>query len=393
VGALSDPDETVRRLAESALDHLELGHRGEVRRLARILDDPNPAVRRGALDGLAVLGPAAREAVPAMLKALRDGDARVRDSAVRALGKAGVRSRAAVVPPLSEALKDDDKSVRRAAARALAEDLPLNDADLPILLGMLRQSDVEIQVEAARGLKKLGASAKPAKSLLLAEMHQGNVDLRRAAIAALAEVGVGKDDVPVLEAALKDNDVEVRRHALEAASRLGPDARPLVPLVADAARQWRIRKPALETLARLGPVARDGQVMLILREALPEQTYFLQAADTISAIKPTGPEGKLVVPELVRLIEREPAPANAPARARVLTALGSTGFSNAWPELQKLLQDSRPSVRAAAATVLGTMGPDARSPDVLKRLTELEHDPSDEVRRAAADALKKISGK
>jgi HEAT repeat protein len=210
---------------------------------------------------------------------------------------------------------------------------------------------------------------------------------------ALVEVGLGKDSIPALKAALEDKDVEVRRHAIEAAAKLGPDAKPLVGLVADGVREWKIRKTALDALAKFGPAARDLHVLEILKDTLHDKQYRLQAVAAVIAIHPTTPEGKLVVPELITLIELPPTEPNKEIRAEAIKALGKTGYKNAGSELRKLFVDSKAHIRAAAASVLGEMGPDARTQYVAAVLAELQRDQYEEVRQAATDAYKKLYSK
>ena len=81
-------------------------------------------------------------------------------------------------------------------------------------------------------------------------------------------------------------------------------------------------------------------------------------------------------------------------RRLAVFALGriSPAPKDAVPALIEALKDEDEDVRAGAAYALGKIGPAAKdSVPALKALSENEIDP--EVRKAAADALKKIQGK
>jgi HEAT repeat protein len=384
---LKDKDPFVRRNAEGSLDKIGAPSKAEVKALVRILDDPSPELRLRALDALAGVGPDAESALPAVLKLARDGDARVRAAAVRALGRAGAHSHDRVLTPLADAAKDADKTVRVAAAEALAGELPLDAGDVGVLLDLLHQPDAEVRVEGAHAAKKIGRDAREARPLLLTALKDPSTDLRRAAMEALVAVGIDKSNLPALEAALKDKDYEVRRFAIAAAVKLGSDARPVVGLVADGFKEWRLRAVVLDALARLGPTARDPHVMQVLNDALASEQFQVQAAVAVAAIHPTGDEAKIVVPKLLTLIDMAPTPTNQLVRTRAMEALGKTG-KYALEDLQKRLKDPRPYVRAAAAGALGEMGADARP--AVPTLTLLQLEENAEVRAAAGEAIKKI---
>jgi HEAT repeat protein len=389
IRALKDKDQQLRDFAEEALAKIGPPTKGQVPHLVRLLDDSNLEVRLHVLEALRNLGPDAQSAVPAILKATKDSDPKIRERAAQALGRTGAQQRDTVVPALSDAIKDGDKAVRIAAAEALASDIPLTGSDAPLMEDLLKQPDTEVRIQGAHGLKKIGADARDAKAPLLAAFKNADTPLRRAVMEALVEVGPDKDAVPDLEKALRDTDVQVRQHALDAAAKLGPEAKSLVPLVAAAVSERRLCNTALDTLAKIGPGTKDPQVMRVLEQALGDKDHRLQAANTVVAIHPNGPEAAVLVPKLLTILETQQTDKTKELRAKSVEALSKIG-KVAVPDLvRKGLRHRNPWVRLGAAKALGEMGRPAQ--DALNPLAQLEaNDPVVEVQQASREAIKKI---
>jgi HEAT repeat protein len=181
--------------------------------LAERLKSPDTDVRRGAAKELYDLGPEAKPAVPDLARALKDSDLFVRRFAAQALGEIGLDARQAL-PALKTALGDSKKEVVEAAATALG---------------------------------KLGAGGISALTDVIKDRKQ-EVDLRKAAIAALGTAGASaKDAVPILVEVLKDGmgkkpkkkkdpgGTDLRVEAAVALGDIGPDAKEAVPALQDLA--------------------------------------------------------------------------------------------------------------------------------------------------------------
>jgi uncharacterized sulfatase len=107
------------------------------------------------------------------------------------------------------------------------------------LAALLRSSDSAVRWWGAIGLLALRADAAPARSALIAALKDESPDVRIAAAESLAVLGSPDLALPVLEAALRLDDPFACFSALVAARRLGPAARPLVPVI----RQVKISAP------------------------------------------------------------------------------------------------------------------------------------------------------
>jgi HEAT repeat protein len=146
---------------------------------------------------------------------------------------------------------------------------------------------------------------------------------------------------PLIELALEDREVEVRRHAAEAAATLG------------------------------------------LREALQRTRVWLESEDTDLREIAARAEGALGDAGSVPLLSRALGDARFSVRAAAADALGRLGLEAAATPLGTALEDTDASVRVVAAAALGrTPGPEAARLLVTRSL-----DPALEVRVAVMEAL------
>ncbi len=125
--------------------------------------------------------------------------------------------------------------LQRAAALANR----LDPREVPALATLLRADDSAVRWWGALGLLALGADAAPARAALLTALADASPDVRLAAAEALMRLDGADRALPVLEAALRSDDIFARFIALNAAHRLGPLARPLLPAI----RAARLRSP------------------------------------------------------------------------------------------------------------------------------------------------------
>jgi hypothetical protein len=101
----------------------------------------------------------------------------------------------------------------------------------PDLAALLRADDSAVRWWGAVGLLALGADAAPARPALLAALDDPSPEVRVTAAETLAALGDLDRTLAVLATALRTDDIFARFAALNAAHRLGPRARPLVPAI------------------------------------------------------------------------------------------------------------------------------------------------------------------
>jgi HEAT repeat protein len=194
IEALKSPEACLR--AEALL--AQLGPKAAVAApsLAAALGDPNPEVRREALFALASMGHEAAPALAAIMQALDDPEMRVRAIASYALGRIGEGAQSAL-PKLRTELQSSDPVVRVAAAWALvhiSSDVnQVSSEVLPVLTEGLKNNVIAVRRGSAEALGHLGKGARSAEGALKVAARDEDETVRKAALAALEQLGAVLD--------------------------------------------------------------------------------------------------------------------------------------------------------------------------------------------------------
>jgi HEAT repeat protein len=321
---------------------------------------------------------------------LADDEPRVRRRAALAVGRVGL---ADGVDPLLRLLTDGDAEVRQMAAFALGliGDRRARDP----LAALLNDASPLVQASAAEALGLLGdpAAASPIGAMVSRIVQSGAVT-----------------DIP-------PDDQDARRDSPAGAFRLGVFALvrlkafdQLAGAVLDSSGQPRVRwwpvafalqrledkraLPALMTLARepqpyTRALAVRGLGALKDRAASPQLLPLLANSDrnvTVEAIRALGfmAEPRAAQP-LLKLIQDRAAPLNL--RREAVIAVGGIKAPGINDVLLDLLSDSSPDIRAAALRATATEDPDG----FLTALSGLDPDPNWMVRAALASVLGSLS--
>jgi len=191
------------------------------------LRDPSPAVRRTAVRLVAER--AGADAFDTLLPLLGDPDPRVRRAVVAALGRELLTRQSETLMAL---LTDGDVWVRAEAAAHLAQS---TDAEVgEALLKVLDQEVLPVQLGALRGLMEVGCGTLFPRVLELARRPDAPLEVRRAALAALAR-SHRPDAARLLTEALADPHWEIRQTAIELMGA-SQDRRFLAPLLKELER-------------------------------------------------------------------------------------------------------------------------------------------------------------
>ncbi|MBT3378946.1 MAG: HEAT repeat domain-containing protein [Lentisphaerae bacterium] len=186
---------------------------------------------------------------------------------------------------------------------------------------------------------------------------------------------------------LYSTDVNVRCDAAFALGKLGDEALPALPflaelLVDDELRWWHFKgdTPGEEAARALLAMGRVSTPCLVDALQYPKARKW-----TVFALRrmqdPAAAEG------LLALLDREEAPDILIA---AVGALGEIGFGQATPRLVQMIREaSTVTLRAAAVRALGGTGGDGAAPVLI---CLVEADPSADVRCAAALALGQTGG-
>jgi outer membrane protein assembly factor BamB len=245
--------------------------RARIRALVQALKAAEPSARAAAADKLLEMGWQARPAVPDLLAALRDPAPAVREKAAAALARVGAEA----VPGLIHALQDDRVWRESHAAKALVRATG-GTADPAAALLDAAEADAAVREEAAALLARIGASAAPAVTKLLASDDRR---VRWWAIGVLMEYGPGaKPATAELIRIARTGNQWFQAKAAQALGRIGPDARAAVPVLAAMLKHtWPdARAAAAEALAGIGQKTPD--VLDALRAAAKDKDAKASAA-------------------------------------------------------------------------------------------------------------------
>jgi HEAT repeat protein len=381
VAALSSADPEERRRAARLLGELEPGLAAAG--LLTLLGDEDWRVRKEAVAVVQGLAPEPN-LLAALVGALAPSDnVGLRNATVEALGAFGPDA----VDAVAAALRDLDADGRKLAAEALAR--TGQATALPVLRGLVRDSDPNVCVAAVEAIAALGIDgALEVVPALLACLDSSEEFTRLAALDGLRALGV---NLP-WERLQRLRDTDVLEHSILAAVGRSGDARAAVPLV--QALPHARGGTLVETLRSLVDLARSGPA--------PARALKAEAVGL-------DPETRQ------RLIELASSAEGREGRGVALLALGALGVRGAAGHVLDALGDEL--LQGAAEEALDWLGPLAVAPlieraaqsssagraaciEIAARLTDEQDaplvraealaalaDPATEVVRAALGAL------
>lgn len=212
----------------------------------------------------------------------------------------------------------------------------IREADIPIVLALLRTADDGLRKSAVEAVAIIGPPASGGLRDVVLALREDDALMRIAAAKALAAIGhAARRTIPDLAAALDDRRPIVRMSVARSLESFGPAAEPAVGALVALLSGDQTSEPLVDDSISEGELG-----------ALVDQTIADQGLD----------------PELLR---------------RVIAAdRGSNGII---------------FVRVAAADALASIGPAAA--DAIPALTAVSQDPDDKVRDAVANALLAIRGR
>lgn len=311
-----------------------------IRRLASALRADRSAFRGQAVLALATIGPEGEARVERLAPADRDVDT------VRALGEIS-RFSTAAVPTLVEALADPAYHDLREAVSARVTDGGGSRAlyagiGLGSLLEALGDARPDVRRTGAEAVREVSITASEA-SATLDQAPRDDIFVSRTARAARRAISTSAEDaVPVLLEALKDEDPDVRRAAVQTLGQLGQLG----------SRDARDAVPALLATLKSAPVTVQSEAALALGRI--------------------GAEPSAVVPALADALTH-PDPAVRFQAARALSLLGDRAAA-AKPGLENALAEGDVGLRFIAARTLLAIDPEADvgDPDSLSAAAEQE---------------------
>ena len=313
-------------------------------------------------------------------------------------GIAGFGSLAAtpeILASLLALLRDTDREVGLNAAKAVGSlcAAAATPEFLASLLALLRDTD---WVKAALAVGSLGAAAATPEFLasLLALLRDTDreVGLKAAlAVGSLGAAAATPEFLASLLALLRDTDRYVRLIAALAVGRLGAAAATpeilagLLALLRDTHRD--VRANAANAVGRLGAAAATPEILAGLPALLLDTEWNVRsdAAKAVGSLGAAAATPEILASLLALLRDHREVGSDA------AKAVGSLGAAAATPEilagLLALLCDTDRYVRLNAALAVGSLGAAAATPEILAGLPALLLDTEWNVRSDAAKAV------
>src|SRR5580693_9479237 len=274
-------------------------------------------------------------------------------------------------------LKDTSKFIRSAALTALSK--MDGQFDMPLIVGMLRDPEIEVQNKAVDVVVK--ANHPETIKYLVDVLKDENEYARRAAVEVLNVVGTSKSVKYLLEV-IADSDWWVRTRAADALGKIGG------PRVVDAVlalikdENQDIRRAAIEILNQ----TKDERAVVQLIEATKDTDWWVseRAVDALAEIGSTK--------ALPRFIEMLGAgePKSLPT---VIRAIGKIGDQKCIEHLLPMLQRSENEIKVEAIAALAKLADEKRAETIRVRLQAASNTNDSTINQAVARALQELDNK
>jgi HEAT repeat protein len=377
----------------------------------------------GAAIMLGEMGLDAREAIPALIDALDDADPNVRSDAACALIEIAPDDDRVMGVLIRKLFQDKESWILRNVAHRFYEIDSSNEAAIPLILKTLIEgSDVSARAYAASALGNFAASNGPAATSLTNALADADPYVRVGAAESLqrmngpirntpprwkGEVPAALDDIQIQGPALAELYPELngalpsllrdlnatnnwtRVKAADAIWKITHRKELIVPVLAQVAKGGDAWKVASLMLASLGEQSKTA-VPRMAKELAGQLASSVPAGDTVEGdihiLARFGPAAQEAAPVLQTALTNEYVSVHLSA-ARALWRIDAEP-KEVLPLLVKWLQTGGAYTKAHAAEILAEMGPAAK--EALPALRALLDDKSENVRRAAAEAVEKI---
>ena len=253
----------IRIHAVKALARLGPAGRNALPDLVSLAKAPDEDLKRAALTSLAILVPEVKD-VPELAKILKTGSAECRRLVLAIFLRMGPEATKAA-PEIWTLVKNSDKVNRVHGLRTLETFGPPTKEGLGTLNELLKDTDRDVALQAARMLVKAGDS-KAAVPFLTATLKAGSTTQRQMTVHTLGEIGP-EAKVVAREIALTLEDDQVRPLAVEALARIGKASSPIVSgrlntLLKTPNSSGKARLACIECLSQVGQGSKEALMAL-----------------------------------------------------------------------------------------------------------------------------------
>jgi serine/threonine-protein kinase len=285
------------------------------------------------------------------------------------------------VPKVHEAvqkqLKDNNKFIRSAALSALNR---MDGAfDMPLLVSMLRDPEIEVQNKAVDVVVKV--NHPDTIKYLVDVLKDENEYARRAAVEVLNSVGTAKSVKFLLEV-IADSDWWVRTRAADALGKIGGPrvVEAVLQLIKDENQD--IRRAAIEILNQ----TKDERAVAQLIEATKDRDWWVseRAVDALAEIGSTK-----AVPRLVEML----GSVEAKALPTVIRALAKVGDQKIVNNLLPLLQRPEAEVKIEAVGALAKLADERRANTIRVQIQALAATSEVSIANAVEHAIQELENR
>ena len=253
IDVLEEDEPQTRKYALNAFIGIGPDAKDAVPALIKTLASEDFHTQYWACRALGSIGAAASPAAPKLIELVQDGVTSVRRNAAAALGNIGPTVGQRAVDTLVGAFSDWSQPVRQQAVIALGKLGPLAAPALPVIEKGLRDGEFRPAANAAKTLWLLKPESDLPLRMLLVELATG--DDPGDAVIVMGEIGVAIGAVDKVAELLKEDYRWTRLYAAEALGKMGPDAAPSARPALEAAlddEDKEIREAVKEALDKVG---------------------------------------------------------------------------------------------------------------------------------------------
>jgi len=273
-------------------------------------------------------------------------------------------------------LKDSSKFIRSAALSALAK--MDGTFDMPLIVGMLRDPEIEVQNKAVDVVVK--ANHPETIKYLVDVLKDENEYARRAAVEVLNIVGTSKSVKYLLEV-IADSDWWVRTRAADALGKIGG------PRVVDAVltlikdENQDIRRAAIEILNQ----TKDERAVAQLIEATRDPDWWVseRAVDALAEIG-----SNKAVPRFIEMLQGD-----AKSLPTVIRAIGKIGDQKSLEALLPMLTRPENEIKVEAIAALAKLADERRADTIRVRLQAVATSADATLSQAVARAIQELDNR
>jgi len=354
--------------------------------------------RVAAIQRLAQRSAVAESAVPGLVKLVSDSSFQIRNAASDALEKispqwiSGVHARK-IIPDLIRMLKNSDRDMQMGAARMLGRMGENAENAVADILKLLDDPDGGIRRMGEETLVQIGFPALPR---LIRRLENASEDLSRLILGIAEQISpewkkeeIAQNEIRRYIKMMTEADGTARSAAVRILGLIGPEAADIVPQLTEALSDNNMRRSAIALLGKMGAEARSAMPRLLETLAENDSTVTEPVINALDSIDPQwrkSEEAREAARRFLSALEQ----GDQSAYEKPEEALMKIGFS-AIPLLAENLASMNRNLQSKAAKILKSIHPEwtktEQAAEAVPALTAALSDENWYVRSSAAKVL------